>query len=222
MCFDQRSDGMKNHTIKKWVIALGLIVASMCTKADAINGDTTPPKRVVNPSYDEREGDIKITWTNPSDHDLAYVKILRNGTVVYQGLKEEFTDKGIDPYQNHDYTLIAVDTSQFESESVTLTYQGKEHPKESEKAVTAEEAVSEPVEEESKTEAPQATAEKTGEQVKPTLPGFKVNSPEEKEHMEVHRGDSPANHENVPFVILTSFVVFALVLFGALSLFKRH
>lgn len=213
---------MKNHTIKKWVIALGLVVASMCTKADAINGDTVPPKRVVNPSYSEREGDIKITWTNPSDHDLAYVKILRNGTVVYQGLKEEFTDKGIDPYQNHDYTLVAVDNSEFESESVTLSYQGKERPDESEKAVADEQPLSESVEKEVENKVSPDVTTEGKEQVKPTLPGFKVNPPEEKEHLEVVKVDSPANHENVPFVILTSFVVFALVLFGALSLFKRR
>ena len=55
---------------------------------------------------------VTLSWTNPTDSDLAAVVVNRNGGgVVYEGLAGTFTDTGLTPGQKYLYMVYARDTT---------------------------------------------------------------------------------------------------------------
>jgi len=81
--------------------------------------DTTPPGNVSGMSATPALNQIFLSWTNPSDHDFAGVKILRkttgfpanptDGTVVFSGNATFFYDSGLTPGTVYYYTAFAYD-----------------------------------------------------------------------------------------------------------------
>ncbi|MCK4670072.1 MAG: hypothetical protein KAT43_02620 [Nanoarchaeota archaeon] len=86
--------------------------------ASAIAFDTTAPGAVSELIAQPGNMSVLLSWKNPSDFDLAGVKIVRrrNGyegdTIVYDGLDESFVDPGVMDNANYIYKAFAYDSSQ--------------------------------------------------------------------------------------------------------------
>ncbi len=124
--FDQLSNG--SHTIKALMTSNG---GSTATDSITINvsRDTTPPAEVTNFSGTQKllpSGSVKLTWTNPTDHDFKSVKIysylnqttlVRTNEILKPG--ETITLTGLAPGV---YSFVAKtnDSSGNESSGVTI------------------------------------------------------------------------------------------------------
>ena len=85
--------------------------------------DTQPPANVSNfrAEYDEEEGEVKLSWQNPTDEDFSRVRIVRSdifypedpyaGIVVYEGRKERADDTWVNPGTAYYYSAFAEDES---------------------------------------------------------------------------------------------------------------
>ena len=81
--------------------------------------DTTPPADVANFTASPGNGQISLSWTNPSDSDLVGIKILRktdgyptsptDGTVIYDGTGTNYTDTGLTNGMTYYYMAFAYD-----------------------------------------------------------------------------------------------------------------
>jgi hypothetical protein len=54
--------------------------------------------------------EVVLTWTNPVDADFASVNLRQDGTVVYSGAGDSFTDTGLLNGTQYSYTVASVDT----------------------------------------------------------------------------------------------------------------
>jgi hypothetical protein len=84
--------------------------------------DTTAPANVANFSATPIGTDVFLRWTNPTDDDFVYVRIVRNhlfyplnesdGFLVYEGLANSVTDQGgLSSYDEQYYTIFTYDSS---------------------------------------------------------------------------------------------------------------
>lgn len=99
----------------------GVFTGSFTTNTPPPPPDTTPPANVTNlvaiPSYTS----IALSWNNPSDPDLASVRVMRgtigypadpnDGILVYQGLAKSVTDTGRATSTLYRYTVFTRDTA---------------------------------------------------------------------------------------------------------------
>lgn len=83
--------------------------------------DKTAPAAVTSFDAIEKEREILLTWTNPSDNDLKEVKIYRNETLIFQGMNNEFLDTNIAEKTTYVYKIEAIDESGNISTSVSKT-----------------------------------------------------------------------------------------------------
>ena len=84
---------------------------SAAATAGATPTDTTPPAAPANLTATPGEGRIALTWTANSEPDLSHYRILRDGVVlVASTTATSYTDTGLTNYENHTYSVIAVDT----------------------------------------------------------------------------------------------------------------
>jgi hypothetical protein len=89
------------------------------TYGSGSGADVTAPGTVSNLNASAGNGQISLTWTNPSDADFAGVKILRktgsnptgptDGTVAYAGADNHFTDSGLTNGTKHYYAVFSYD-----------------------------------------------------------------------------------------------------------------
>lgn len=88
--------------------------------------DITPPGAVQNVSATVVGNAVQLTWTNPTDADLARVVIIRKSTgeadvTVFSGIATSFTDTGADPAtRGYQYEFTAYDNVGNASETVTV------------------------------------------------------------------------------------------------------
>ena len=75
--------------------------------------DTTPPGPVTGLAVTSvTTNTITLSWTNPTDADLATVIVNRNGgSVVYEGLAGTFTDTALNPDTTYTYQVYARDNA---------------------------------------------------------------------------------------------------------------
>ncbi len=83
--------------------------------------DTIPPANVINLALVAGDGTITLSWSNPTDVDLAGVKILRklsgfptnptDGTVIFTGSASSYLDSGLANGTMYYYGVFAYDTS---------------------------------------------------------------------------------------------------------------
>ena len=81
--------------------------------------DTSPPANVVNFTAIPRNGQISLSWMNPSDSDFSGVKILRkvngyptsptDGMVIYDGAETSYTDTGLTNGTTYFYIVFSYD-----------------------------------------------------------------------------------------------------------------
>jgi len=81
--------------------------------------DTTPPADVANFTAVDGDGQVTLSWTNPSDDDFVGTKILRkiggyptgvtDGTQIYDGTGVSYIDTGITNGTTHYYMAFAYD-----------------------------------------------------------------------------------------------------------------
>lgn len=99
---------------------MGLLL-SLVFSATLIVGcqDTTPPGQVTGFIATAGNGQVVLVWTNPTDEDLAAIKILRktgtpptlptDGTLVYEGLATTYTDTGLVNGETYFYAAFSLD-----------------------------------------------------------------------------------------------------------------
>ncbi|PGK52227.1 hypothetical protein CN918_31035 [Priestia megaterium] len=73
--------------------------------------NVNPPSPVQSVAILETEQGIKLAWENPTNRDFQFVKIERNGQLLYQGQAIEFTDTTTDEKTAYTYDFIAYDTN---------------------------------------------------------------------------------------------------------------
>jgi len=73
--------------------------------------DKTAPAVVTSLNAIEKEREILLTWTNPSDNDVKEIKIYRNEMLIFQGMKTEFIDTNIEEKTTYVYKIEAIDES---------------------------------------------------------------------------------------------------------------
>lgn len=81
--------------------------------------DITPPLNISNFSAVPKQTTINLSWTNPTDSDFAFTRIVRsstffpldpfNGLVVYEGSAQTFVDTNVTPGTLYSYTAFARD-----------------------------------------------------------------------------------------------------------------
>jgi len=114
-----------NHAAADWDNSGGADAAAPTRGAInvTISGDDfTPPEPVLSLKASpvvSQEGVLVLTWTKPSDGDLAGVQIIRSaeryptqpgdGDLAYDGLNQTVTDTGLTPGQPYYYTAFAYD-----------------------------------------------------------------------------------------------------------------
>jgi len=88
--------------------------------------DTTPPAEVSNASVTSGNGQLTITWTDPSDEDLSKIYISGAGTTVIEAV---YVDKGVQQYRltgltngtTYQLRIQTIDTSGNVSAGVTVS-----------------------------------------------------------------------------------------------------
>src|SRR3989344_635013 len=83
--------------------------------------DTLPPKPITRLQAQGAQAQILLTWENPDDTDWARTIILRkttgfptnlsDGTKIYEGINQEFTDSKLSATETYYYSVFAVDQS---------------------------------------------------------------------------------------------------------------
>jgi hypothetical protein len=83
--------------------------------------DTTPPAPVTNVTVSPGDTLLILVWTNPTDPDRAGTRVVRkldshptgpdDGTTVYDGLANSFTDSGLANQTTYYYALYAYDAA---------------------------------------------------------------------------------------------------------------
>lgn len=82
--------------------------------------DKKPPSNVTSISALEDETEIKLSWTNPKDVDLARVRVVRNtntptsdtdGEIVYEGLSTSVTMGDLPTETTYNFRFFAYDTN---------------------------------------------------------------------------------------------------------------
>lgn len=106
----------------------GAAASSIIKKVTII--DTLPPKPVSNPKTKINDGNIVISWTNPSDSDLTEVMVRRtdngsprnqnDGQLVYRGLTETFIDFNVEAGKTYYYAIFAIDKSSNYSKAMNI------------------------------------------------------------------------------------------------------
>lgn len=114
------------YTCSIWII---MATAISCTrdKTGPVENDSTPPLPVTNPVVENLHGAVTITFTTPSDPDLAYVKArytTRDG-IVRESTASRYSNKitleGFADENSYVITLQAVDKGENVSTPVDIT-----------------------------------------------------------------------------------------------------
>ena len=102
-----------------WNLCLVLSCIAMVVAFSGCKPDTTPPGNVTGLTATGGDGQVELAWTNPTDSDLAGVKIQRktggypasstDGTTVFNGAGEAFLDKPLDNGTPYFYGVYAYD-----------------------------------------------------------------------------------------------------------------
>ncbi len=117
--------GLKPNT-KYFYVVRSTDVSGNQASGDLLNfttlKDSNPPANVADLQDQAGDQTINLSWKNPTDSDLAGVLIRRSttdfpenpteGTKVYQGLNESFSDTGLTNNVLYYYTIFAYDTSE--------------------------------------------------------------------------------------------------------------
>lgn len=119
---------MYKYTWVVVMVSLGLFISCEPVTREQANideSDTTPPGPVTSPEVENIPGGAIITYENPSDEDLLYVKAEyeRNGETVEQKTSvfdNELAIEGFGKSRKVNVELTAVDRNENESESVTV------------------------------------------------------------------------------------------------------
>lgn len=86
--------------------------------------DTVPPSTVGSLLGSGTDGMVELSWTNPTDTDFSYVKIMRDGVLLADNVTDNFyIDTDVVNETSYSYTLISYDLSGNESigRSITVT-----------------------------------------------------------------------------------------------------
>ncbi|MGE5297177.1 MAG: DUF4082 domain-containing protein, partial [Solirubrobacterales bacterium] len=97
----------------------------------SIGADVTAPGVVTDLTAVAGNGQISLTWTNPGDSDFAGVKVVRkqgssptsvtDGTVVYTGTAEQYTNTGLTNGTTYYYAVFSYDEVPNYSSGVTAS-----------------------------------------------------------------------------------------------------
>lgn len=95
--------------------------ATPATVVLSAQDDVISPNKPTNFTAIAGNGQINLSWTNPSNSDLSGVKILRrtnyypisptNGTLIYKGIGTTYTNVGLTNGTTYFYTIFAFDTA---------------------------------------------------------------------------------------------------------------
>jgi len=93
--------------------------------------DITPPNKVSNVSVLETGTEVRLTWTNPTDADLARITIVRRNVqtgaeeTLFSGLATSYTDATVDLTTRSVYVITAYDNVGNASEQVVTPEVGR-------------------------------------------------------------------------------------------------
>jgi len=92
--------------------------------------DITPPNPVTNLSWIKVGNEVRLTWTNPTDADLARITVVRetkNGATetIFNGIASSFVDATIESAKAYMYTLTVYDNVGNVSSSVATDWIGQ-------------------------------------------------------------------------------------------------
>lgn len=106
--FNKGNDGYVKITNN----ANGIVIADAFkfVNDQACVSDQTPPNRPRNlKSESSTENSIKLTWSPPSDVDVAYYKVKRDHVSIGQPVKSVFVDDNLSEITSYSYEIFAVD-----------------------------------------------------------------------------------------------------------------
>jgi len=96
-------------------------------------GDFVPPSPPAGATITSADSQLTLNWTNPTDPDFVRVLIIRktnstpvsrsDGTPVYEGTAEEFTDINLDNNTTYHYALYSYDHTPNYSQPTRLSSQ---------------------------------------------------------------------------------------------------
>ncbi|WP_181438758.1 S-layer homology domain-containing protein [Paenibacillus sambharensis] len=95
------------------------------TPAAAPEADTTPPGEVTNPRVAAGSGQLTFTWTDPTDQDLARIKISGHGSTVTESVyadkgAESYTYAGLNNGTKYEFLITTVDMHGNESAGIVV------------------------------------------------------------------------------------------------------
>lgn len=83
--------------------------------------DTTPPGVIGNLAETHTDTTVDLSWTNPTDPDLDKIKIMQNGSIIYNGsVVTSYNITGLAPSTAYAFSVVAVDTSGNTSNAITI------------------------------------------------------------------------------------------------------
>lgn len=94
--------------------------SSLTTSTNVRTNDIVAPSSVVDLIASQDGNSVNLTWVNPSDSDFSYVILKRNGTNIYEGSNQVYTDS-LDTEGIYTYSIVAYDDSN--NPSVGLEYE---------------------------------------------------------------------------------------------------
>jgi hypothetical protein len=102
---------------------------------ETIMADTTPPATIALVKYFSQDSKAYLSWKNPTNVDFYGVRVVRklgsapnsvnDGTTVYWGSRNVFTDSGLTLGKNYYYRIYAFDTVYNYSSGISLNFLAK-------------------------------------------------------------------------------------------------
>ena len=110
---------------------INLLYGSMNEK-ESSNQFLVPLKAPANVDLEHGGSFVTLTWTNPTPdthevddiqyplNEFKFMRIRRDGVVVWEGKEEVFVDDDIEVGKEHEYQLVSVSTNEVESKIITI------------------------------------------------------------------------------------------------------
>lgn len=106
------------------------IVIGDCSETSGGDEDNVPPAE-VNIEEQHTTNTITLTWSNPTDTDFSYVNVYRSGEsapIKSQIIDGKYVVENLEPSTEYTFKITTVDSTNNESQGVTITVMTSEQP----------------------------------------------------------------------------------------------